>query len=79
LLAAQLVTIDRNRWSRSPEYQVEVAEGLMAYPVGRWIDQGRERMVMTIGSILVGIFLALLVDDLNARITALEEKGNGKF
>jgi hypothetical protein len=56
-----------------------VAEGLMAYPVGRWIDQGRERMVMTIGSILVGIFLALLVDDLNARITALEEKGNGKF
>jgi MFS family permease len=34
-----------------------LAEGLMAYPVGRWIDQGHERWVMTLGSVLAGICL----------------------
>lgn len=31
-----------------------LAEGLMAYPIGRWIDQGHERRVMTGGSVLAG-------------------------
>ena len=51
-------------WSRS---QVSVAfslallsEGLMAYPVGRWIDSGCERAVMTSGSVLAGLGLVLL-------------------
>jgi MFS family permease len=30
-----------------------LAEGLLAYPVGRWIDRGHERAVMTGGSLLV--------------------------
>jgi predicted MFS family arabinose efflux permease len=36
-----------------------LAEGALAYPVGRWIDQGHERAVMTGGSILVGACLLL--------------------
>lgn len=36
-----------------------LAEGLMAYPVGRWIDRGHERLVMTGGSVLAGLCLAL--------------------
>lgn len=36
-----------------------LAEGLLAYPVGRWIDRGHERAVMTGGSVLVGVCLAL--------------------
>jgi len=36
-----------------------LAEGLMAYPVGRWIDRGHERGVMTAGSVLAGICLVL--------------------
>jgi MFS family permease len=36
-----------------------LAEGLLAYPVGRWIDQGHERAVMTGGSLLVAACLAL--------------------
>ncbi len=36
-----------------------LAEGLLAYPVGRWIDQGHERAVMTGGSLLVALGLAL--------------------
>ncbi|TXT40359.1 MAG: major facilitator transporter [Comamonadaceae bacterium] len=36
-----------------------LAEGLMAYPVGRWIDRGHERRVMTCGSVLAGLCLAL--------------------
>ena len=36
-----------------------LVEGLMAYPVGRWIDRGRERAVMTTGSLLAGVCLAL--------------------
>lgn len=36
-----------------------LAEGLVAYPVGRWIDRGHERLVMTGGSLLVAAGLAL--------------------
>jgi MFS family permease len=36
-----------------------LAEGLMAYPVGRWIDRGHERAVMTAGSVLAGVCLLL--------------------
>lgn len=36
-----------------------LAEGLMAYPVGRWIDRGHERVVMTGGSLLVALGLWL--------------------
>jgi MFS family permease len=36
-----------------------LAEGLLAYPVGRWIDHGHERAVMTGGSLLVAACLAL--------------------
>ena len=36
-----------------------LAEGLMAYPVGRWIDRGYERRVMTAGSLLAGTCLLL--------------------
>ena len=35
-----------------------LAEGLCAYPVGRWIDRGYERAVMTGGSLLVAAALA---------------------
>jgi MFS family permease len=34
-----------------------MAEGLLAFPVGRWIDQGHERSVMTAGSVLLGLCL----------------------
>ena len=34
-----------------------LAEGLMAYRVGRWIDAGHERWVMTLGSVWVGLGL----------------------
>lgn len=36
-----------------------LAEGLMAYPVGRWIDRGHERAVMTAGSLCAGLGLVL--------------------
>ncbi|MEJ5992132.1 MFS transporter [Ramlibacter sp. PS3R-8] len=36
-----------------------LAEGLCAYPVGRWIDRGHERAVMTGGSLLVALGLVL--------------------
>ena len=36
-----------------------LAEGLLAYPVGRWIDRGHERAVMTGGSLLIAVCLAL--------------------
>ena len=36
-----------------------LVEGLMAYPVGRWIDRGHERIVMTTGSLLAGVCLLL--------------------
>jgi MFS family permease len=34
-----------------------LAEGLMAYGVGRWIDAGSERWVMTLGSLWIGVGL----------------------
>ena len=34
-----------------------LAEGLMAYLVGRWIDAGHERWVMSVGSVWVGLGL----------------------
>ena len=43
-----------------------LVEGLMAYPVGRWIDRGRERVVMTTGSLLAGICLLL-----HSRVTGI--------
>ena len=36
-----------------------LVEGLMAYPVGRWIDAGHERAVMTCGSLLAALCLLL--------------------
>ena len=36
-----------------------LTEGLLAYPVGRWIDQGHERRVMTAGSLWLAVCLAL--------------------
>ena len=36
-----------------------LAEGVLAYPVGRWIDRGHERIVMTGGSLLIAGLLAL--------------------
>jgi MFS family permease len=36
-----------------------LAEGAFAYPVGRWIDQGHERAVMTGGSLLVAACLVM--------------------
>jgi predicted MFS family arabinose efflux permease len=36
-----------------------LAEGALAYPVGRWIDQGHERAVMTGGSLLVAAGFAI--------------------
>ena len=35
-----------------------LVEGVLAYPVGRWIDSGHERAVMTAGSLLAGVCLA---------------------
>jgi MFS family permease len=43
-----------------------LAEGLMAYPVGRWIDRGHERAVMTAGSVLAALCLLL-----HSRVTSL--------
>lgn len=36
-----------------------LAEGLLAWPVGRLIDHGHERLVMTLGSLVVALGLAL--------------------
>jgi MFS family permease len=36
-----------------------LAEGLLAWPVGRWIDSGRERVVMTLGSLILASGLVL--------------------
>jgi MFS family permease len=36
-----------------------LAEGLLAYPVGRWIDRGHEHVVMTGGSLLIALCLFL--------------------
>jgi MFS family permease len=34
-----------------------LTEGVLAFPVGRWIDRGYERWVMTLGSMFVGLAL----------------------
>jgi MFS family permease len=34
-----------------------LVEGLLAYPVGRWIDRGHERIVMTTGSVMAAVCL----------------------
>ena len=34
-----------------------LVEGLLAYSVGRWLDRGHERLVMTAGSVLLGLCL----------------------
>ncbi|QTN30515.1 MFS transporter [Rhodoferax sp. AJA081-3] len=39
-----------------------LVEGTLAYPVGRWIDRGHERIVMTSGSVLAGICLVGLAN-----------------
>ncbi|MBC7727942.1 MAG: MFS transporter [Microbacteriaceae bacterium] len=36
-----------------------LAEGLLSYPVGRWIDRGHERLVMTGGSLTIAAGLLL--------------------
>lgn len=36
-----------------------LVEGVLAYPVGRWIDRGHERIVMAGGSVLAGVCLVL--------------------
>ncbi len=36
-----------------------LSEGLMAYWIGRWIDAGHERVVMTLGSVWIGLGLLL--------------------
>jgi len=36
-----------------------LGEGFCAYAIGRWIDRGHERLVMTLGSLLVGSCLLL--------------------
>lgn len=35
-----------------------LAEGIVAYPIGRWIDKGHERLIMTGCSVLAGACLA---------------------
>ena len=39
-----------------------LAEGLMAYPVGRWIERGHERRVMTVGSLVAATCLVAVGD-----------------
>ncbi len=39
-----------------------LVEGALAYPVGRWIDRGHERAVMTAGSLLAGLCLVGLAN-----------------
>jgi len=34
-----------------------LTEGLLAFLIGRWIDKGHERLIMTAGSVLVGLLL----------------------
>ncbi len=36
-----------------------LAEGVLAFPVGRWIDRGHERAVMTAGSLLIAVAFLL--------------------
>ena len=34
-----------------------LAEGVCAFPIGRWIDRGHERWIMTLGSLSLGLSL----------------------
>ncbi len=45
-----------------------LAEGCLAYPIGRLIDQGHERVVMTSGSVILAVCLLLL-----SQVTSLIE------
>ena len=45
-----------------------LAEGVLAFPVGRWIDRGHERAVMTSGSLLIALAFGL-----HSRITTITE------
>ena len=45
-----------------------LAEGVLAFPVGRWIDRGHERAVMTSGSLLIALAFGL-----HSRITTVTE------
>ncbi len=52
------LALDISRASSSFAFSLALlAEGLMAYFVGRWIDAGHERQVMTLGSVVVGLGL----------------------
>jgi len=49
------LALDISRASSSLAFSLALlAEGLMAYFIGRWIDAGHERRVMTLGSVVVG-------------------------
>ncbi len=54
----QELGIDRARSSVAFSLAL-LAEGLCAYAIGRWIDRGHERLVMSLGSLLVGLCLVL--------------------
>mgnify|MGYP000096001914 FL=1 len=45
-----------------------LAEGMLAFPVGRWIDRGHERALMTTGSLLVALAFFL-----HSRISTVTE------
>ncbi|MGQ0711175.1 MAG: MFS transporter [Rhodoferax sp.] len=47
------------RWQSALAFSLALlVEGLLAYPVGRWIERGHERRVMTLGSLLAGAAMA---------------------
>jgi MFS family permease len=61
--------LDMNRAQSSLGFSLMLlAEGVLAFPVGRWIDRGHERALMTGGSVVIG--LALLW---HTRITTIAE------
>lgn len=52
--------LDLSRAQSSMAFSLALlVEGLVAYQVGRWIDRGHERVVMTGGSLLAALCLAL--------------------
>ena len=52
--------LDMGRAESSVAFSLALlAEGLMAFSIGRWIDQGHERAVMTLGSLCMGLGLWL--------------------
>ncbi len=47
------------RWQSALAFSLALlVEGLLAYPVGRWIERGYERRIMTLGSLLAGAAMA---------------------